>query len=188
MVEGSWQRAQSIDPNSEFPRSQSDEASAGLARTRLILMDVPQWIPLVSDPSRHGHRASLGVLGCQAPGHWHQILWYPWLARWGLYGWYLAWHATRMLSWIGIWGSWRLGQNVGLIITILRLFLSSFSSVSGLCVLLEGPLPSRSAVAMVAVSAVNRGFRVGEGDRRCYPLHFCLSFQCWSMYLFSDSI
>lgn len=34
---------------------------------------------------------------------WHQILWYLWLARWGLHGWYLSWHAPRMLSWIRIW-------------------------------------------------------------------------------------
>lgn len=45
--------------------------------------------------------------------------------------------------------------------------------MSGLSVLLEGPLPSRSAVAMVAVFAVNNGSWVGEGERRCYLLHFC---------------
>ena len=49
-----------------------------------LYADHPQhWVTL-ADPSRHGHKSSVGVLWCLAWGCWQWILWVPWVAGWGL--------------------------------------------------------------------------------------------------------
>lgn len=76
-----------VDLASKFPRSQSDQASVGSARTT----EAPPRIKLGSEPLRHGYRTSRIVLWCLAQGRWRWILWILCIVRWGFHGSDLFW-------------------------------------------------------------------------------------------------
>lgn len=80
--------------------------SSGMVGSSLIHSG-PTGDKTFSDPVRHEHRTSWGVLLCLAPGCLQTILWDLWIARWGFHELDLFWHVQQMLDLVQIWGIWQ---------------------------------------------------------------------------------
>lgn len=85
----------------------------------------------------------------------------------GLHGSDLLPYVLKMLDRIEILVIWRLGQHLGLFVVFLEPFLSSFCGESARIVLLDGPLPLGSAVAMKGYAR----FTTVAGWVVCIKLH-----------------
>lgn len=89
-------------------------------------LEAPTWIRFGPDPSKHGNRTSAGLLCCL-----------DFLTPVGFKVGPPGIGLVPMLNWIGIWGIWKPGRGLELLVMVFGPVLSSFCAVAG-CTVLQG--------------------------------------------------